>query len=74
MKDSIEIINENNLDAKYILEEIRQVEAEKGRKVIKAEFIDIGDNKCKQRFWPRSEMAPRVETRCGVAGGRKREL
>ena len=51
MKDSIEIINENNLDAKYILEEIRQVEAEKGRKVIKAEFIDIGDNKCKQRFW-----------------------
>lgn len=49
--DHIEIINKDNLEAKYILDEIHQVEEEKGRTVIKAEFIDNGDGTSTQRFW-----------------------
>ena len=51
MKDSIEILNKDGLSDKYILEEIRQIEEEKGRTVIKAEFIDNGDGTSTQRFW-----------------------
>lgn len=58
MADHIDIINKDGLEDKYILEEIRQIEAEKGRKVIKAEFIDNGDGTSTQRFWfkPRPKM------------------
>lgn len=49
--DHIEIINNDNLEPKYILDEIRQIEEEKGRTVIKAEFIDNGDGTATQRFW-----------------------
>lgn len=51
MTDHIDIINKDGLEDKYILEEIRQIEKEKGRKVIKAEFIDNGDGTATQRFW-----------------------
>lgn len=51
MTDHIDIINKDELEDKYILEEIRQIEEEKGRKVIKAEFIDNGDGTATQRFW-----------------------
>ena len=49
--DHIEIINKDNLSAEYILQEIRDIEKVKCRRVIKAEFIDNGDGTCKQRFW-----------------------
>lgn len=49
--DNIEIINKDNLSAEYILQEIRDIEKVKCRRVIKAEFIDNGDGTCKQRFW-----------------------
>lgn len=49
--DHIEIINKDNLEPKYILDEIHQIEEEKGRTVIKAEFIDNGDGTATQRFW-----------------------
>ena len=49
--DHIEIINNDNLEAKYILDEIRQIEGEKKRRVIKAEFVDNGDGTATQRFW-----------------------
>ena len=51
MKDKIEIINKDGLKEDYILRELRQVEEEKGRKVVKAEFIDNGDGTSTQRFW-----------------------
>ena len=50
-KDSIEIINKDGLSAEYILQEIREIESVKKRKVIKAEFVDNGDGTCRQRFW-----------------------
>lgn len=49
--EHIDIINKDNLEPKYILDEIHQVEEEKGRQVIKAEFISNGDGTCRQRFW-----------------------
>lgn len=49
--DHIDIINNDNLEAKYIIDEIHQVEEEKGRRVVKAEFIDNGDGTATQRFW-----------------------
>lgn len=49
--DHIEIINKDNLEPKYIIDEIHQIEEEKGRTVIKAEFIDNGDGTSTQRFW-----------------------
>lgn len=49
--DHIEIINKDGLSAAYILQEIRDIEAQKKRRVVKAEFIDNGDGTCKQRFW-----------------------
>ena len=51
MKDKIEIINKDGLKEDYILRELRQVEEEKGRKVVKAEFLDNGDGTSTQRFW-----------------------
>lgn len=49
--DHIEIINKDNLEPKYIIDEIHQIEEEKGRTVVKAEFIDNGDGTATQRFW-----------------------
>lgn len=57
--DHIEIINKDNLEPKYILDEIHQIEEEKGRTVIKAEFIDNGDGTATQRFW--FKPRPRIE-------------
>lgn len=51
MRGSIEIINKNNLSQEFIQAEIDQIESEKGRHVIKAEFVDNGDGTCTQRFW-----------------------
>lgn len=62
--DHIEIINKDNLEPKYIIDEIHQIEEEKGRTVIKAEFIDNGDGTATQRFWfaenPRFERLRRL--------------
>lgn len=49
--DHIEIINKDNLSAEFILQEIRDIEKQKNRRVIKAEFIDNGDGTSTQRFW-----------------------
>lgn len=43
----------------YILDEIRQCEEEKHRKVKKVEFLDNGDGTATQRFW--FEENPRFE-------------
>ena len=66
MKDSIEILNKDGLSDKYILEEIRQIEEEKGRTVIKAEFIDNGDGTSTQRFW--FQKRPGIERLRRVTG------
>ena len=50
-KESIEIINKDGLSAEYILSEIRDIEAQKKRRVVKAEFVDNGDRTSTQRFW-----------------------
>lgn len=49
--DHIEIINKDGLSADYIMQEIRDVEKAKKRRVVKAEFIDRGDGTSLQRFW-----------------------
>ena len=49
--DHIEIINKDGLSADYILQEIRDVEKAKKRRVVKAEFLDNGDGTSTQRFW-----------------------
>ena len=51
MVKEIEILNPHNLGMDYILEEIRQCEEEKHRKVKKVEFLDNGDGTATQRFW-----------------------
>ena len=66
MKDNIEIINKDGLKDKYILDEIRQVEEEKGRRVVKAEFIDNGDGTSTQRFW--FEKLPAISRLRRVSG------
>lgn len=66
MKDSIEILNKDGLSDKYILEEIRQIEEEKGRTVVKAEFIDNGDGTSTQRFW--FQKRPGIERLRRVTG------
>lgn len=58
--DHIEIINKDNLEPKYILDEIHQIEEEKGRTVIKAEFIDNGDGTATQRFWFKKKNFERI--------------
>ena len=59
MKDSIEIINKDGLSAEYILHEIYDIEEQKKRRVIKAEFIDNGDGTSTQRFWFKPQ--PKIE-------------
>lgn len=51
MVKEIEIINPDNLGMDYILDEIRQCEEEKNRKVKKVEIHDNGNGTCTQRFW-----------------------
>ena len=50
---NVEIINHHpeTLTAEYIRQEIEDVEAKTGRKVIKVEVSDRGDGTCLQRFW-----------------------
>lgn len=48
---NIEIVNPDELSLEYILDEIRQCEEEKHRKVKKVEFLDNGDGTATQRFW-----------------------
>lgn len=66
MADHIDIINKDGLEDKYILDEIRQIEAEKGRKVIKAEFIDNGDGTATQRFWFQKKDFERIRRITGA--------
>ena len=66
MKDKIEIINKDGLKEDYILRELRQVEEEKSRKVVKAEFLDNGDGTSTQRFW--FEKRPGIERLRRVTG------
>ena len=66
--DHIDIINKDNLEAKYILDEIYQVEEEKGRRVVKAEFIDNGDGTCRERFW--FQPRPKIERIRRITGSR----
>lgn len=66
MKDKIEIINKDGLKEDYILRELRQVEEEKGRKVVKAEFIDNGDGTSTQRFWFKPK--PKIERLRRITG------
>ncbi len=47
----IVIYNVHHLPAQFILDEIAQVEKEKGRRVVKAEFLDNGDGTATERFW-----------------------
>lgn len=49
--DNIEIHNPDHLPAKFVLDEIAQMEKEKGRRVIKCEFADNGDGTATERFW-----------------------
>lgn len=46
-----EIINPDRLSDEFIREEIMQCEKEKHREVRKAEFHDIGDGNCSEKFW-----------------------
>lgn len=66
MKDKIEIINKDGLKEDYILRELRQVEEEKGRKVVKAEFLDNGDGTSTQRFWFKPQ--PKIERLRRITG------
>lgn len=67
--DHIDIINNDNLEAKYILDEIHQVEEEKGRPVVKAEFIDNGDGTATQRFWFQKKDFERIRRITGYLVG-----
>lgn len=49
--NGIVIFNVDHLPAQFILDEIAQVEKEKGRTVVKAEFRDNGDGTATERFW-----------------------
>ena len=51
MQRNIEIINPNNLSDEYIRQEIEDVEAKTGRRVVKVEISDRGDGTSLQRFW-----------------------
>ena len=66
MKDSIEIINKDGLSAEYILHEIYDIEEQKKRKVVKAEFIDNGDGTSTQRFWFKPK--PKIERLRRITG------
>lgn len=49
--NGIVIFNVDHLPAQFVLDEIAQVEQEKGRIVVKAEFRDNGDGTATERFW-----------------------
>lgn len=66
--DHIEIINKDGLSAEYILQEIRDIEKEKKRRVVKAEFIDNGDGTCRQRFWFKHVGIERLRRVTGYIG------
>ena len=68
MKDSIEIINKDGLSAEYILHEIYDIEEQKKRRVIKAEFIDNGDGTSTQRFWFEKKEPKKFERLRRVSG------
>lgn len=51
MVKEVEILNPDGLKMEYILDEIRQCEEEKHRKVRKVEFRDNGNGTATQRFW-----------------------
>ena len=51
MRNTIEIINPDELSMDYIEAEITQCEKARNRVVRKAEFIDNGDGTSTQRFW-----------------------
>ena len=65
----IEIINNDNLSLDYIRAEIEQHEAEKNRKVRKAEFIDRGDGTSLQRFWYYPKKFDRIRRITGYLVG-----
>lgn len=67
--DHIEIINKDNLEPKYIIDEIHQIEEEKGRTVVKAEFIDNGDGTSTQRFWFQKKDFERIRRITGYLVG-----
>ena len=50
-ENGIVIFNVDHLPAQFVLDEIAQVEKEKGRTVVKAEFRDNGDGTATERFW-----------------------
>lgn len=66
--DHIEIINKDGLSAAYILQEIRDIEAQKKRRVVKAEFIDNGDGTSTQHFWFKKEKFVRLRRVTGYIG------
>ena len=66
--DHIEIINKDNLSAEYILSEIRDIEAQKKRRVIKAEFVNNGDGTSTQRFWFKRVKMERLRRVTGYIG------
>ncbi len=51
MRNTVEIINRDNLSMDYINGEIAQCEKARNRVVRKAEFVDNGDGTSTQRFW-----------------------
>lgn len=47
-KNTIEIINKNNLSDQYIRDEIEELEITHNRTIKKIEFVDMGDGNCKE--------------------------
>ena len=66
---NIEIVNPDELSLEYILDEIRQCEEEKHRKVKKVEFLDNGDGTATQRFWFESVPIERLRRVTGYLTG-----
>ena len=46
-----EIINKDNLPIEFCKAEIEEYEKATGKVVEKAEFTDLGDGNCKEKFW-----------------------
>lgn len=67
--DHIEIINKDGLSAEYIMQEIRDVEKAKKRRVVKAEFLDNGDGTSTQRFWFQKKDFERIRRITGYLVG-----
>lgn len=65
----IVIYNVDHLPAKFILDEIAQIEQEKGRKVVKCEFRDNGDGTATERFWFRRVNFQRMRRITGYLVG-----